>query len=143
MEVPLLLVGSNRLKGYLDTEWDSTLDFAGYPKSALITIKPSPAPQKPAIPASQKPAPTNAAAVRLYTNSQCGPNCDEAKKLLTGRGIAFQEVPADTPAQMDELKRLSGVAAVPVLVVGSLFVPGFSAAEYNRLLDESGYRAVP
>src|SRR5690242_20010513 len=29
-EVPLLFVGSTRLKGYLESEWDSALDIAGY-----------------------------------------------------------------------------------------------------------------
>jgi glutaredoxin len=146
MEVPLLLVGSTRVKGYLDTEWDSTLDFAGYPRTALVTIKPKPAsaaPEKPASKPAQQPAAGGAAAVRLYTSSQCGPGCDEAKKLLVGRGIAYQELPAETPQQLEELKRLAGVAAVPLLVVGSVFVPGFSAAEYNRLLDDSGYRTNP
>ena len=32
-EVPVLIVGSTRLKGYLESEWDATLDNAGYPKS--------------------------------------------------------------------------------------------------------------
>jgi hypothetical protein len=58
--VPLLQVGSSRLKGYLESEWDSTLDYAGYPRSALITARPkppSPAP-KPAegAPASSAPS---------------------------------------------------------------------------------------
>lgn len=48
--VPLLQVGSSRLKGYLESEWDSTLDYAGYPRTALITPRP-----KPAVPAP-KPA---------------------------------------------------------------------------------------
>jgi glutaredoxin len=137
-EVPVLFVGRMRAKGYLESEWDATLDAAGYPRTALVAIKPKPA---PASAAPQKPAPADAAVVRLYTNSQCGPSCEEAKKLLTGRGVAFQEIAADTPTQMDELKRLSGVTAVPVLVVGRLFVQGFNSVEYNRLLDESGYRA--
>jgi hypothetical protein len=41
--VPLLQVGSARLKGYLESEWDSTLDYAGYPRTALITTRPKPA----------------------------------------------------------------------------------------------------
>ncbi|MEK6592274.1 MAG: glutaredoxin family protein [Pseudomonadota bacterium] len=53
MEVPLLMVGNNRLKGYLESSWDSALDAAGYPKTALIAVKPV---IKPAAPAS-KPAP--------------------------------------------------------------------------------------
>ena len=58
MEVPLLFVGSNRLKGYLESDWDAALDTAGYPKTALVPLKPQP---KPA-PAALKPeaAPTAA-----------------------------------------------------------------------------------
>lgn len=33
-EVPVLYVGSTRLKGYLESEWDAALDWAGYPRSA-------------------------------------------------------------------------------------------------------------
>lgn len=53
LEVPLLTVGTNQLKGYLESSWDSALDFAGYPKTALIAVQPV---IKPAAPAS-KPAP--------------------------------------------------------------------------------------
>lgn len=53
MEVPLLLVGNNLLKGYLESAWDSALDAAGYPKTATIAVKPT---VKPPPPAAQ-PAP--------------------------------------------------------------------------------------
>ena len=39
IDVPVLIVGTTRLKGYLDTEWDAALDNAGYPKSASSTMK--------------------------------------------------------------------------------------------------------
>ena len=39
-EVPLLLVGSRQLKGYLESDWDSALDSAGYPRTAPPGIKP-------------------------------------------------------------------------------------------------------
>jgi hypothetical protein len=32
-EVPLLLVGSRQLKGYLESDWDAALDTAGYPRT--------------------------------------------------------------------------------------------------------------
>ncbi|MDQ3027140.1 MAG: glutaredoxin family protein [Pseudomonadota bacterium] len=35
MQVPLLLVGSNAVKGYLEEEWQSALDEAGYARSRL------------------------------------------------------------------------------------------------------------
>lgn len=54
MEVPLLFVGSNRFKGYLESDWDAALDTAGYPKTALVPFKPQP---KPVATAGAKPAP--------------------------------------------------------------------------------------
>lgn len=39
-EVPLLLVGSKQLKGYLATDWDAALDAAGYPRTPLPGFKP-------------------------------------------------------------------------------------------------------
>jgi hypothetical protein len=41
MEIPFLQVGSSRLKGYLESEWDSALDYAGYPRTA-IAARPKP-----------------------------------------------------------------------------------------------------
>ena len=38
-EVPVLVVGSKQLKGYLESDWDAALDSAGYPKSALPGMK--------------------------------------------------------------------------------------------------------
>lgn len=48
-EVPVLQVGAITLKGYLESEWDSTLDNAGYPRT--IVARPKPA-AKPAAPAA-------------------------------------------------------------------------------------------
>ncbi|HTE14858.1 MAG TPA: glutaredoxin family protein [Burkholderiales bacterium] len=44
-EVPILLVGKIQLKGYLESDWDSTLDSAGYPRTAIAT---NPTPAAPA-----------------------------------------------------------------------------------------------
>ena len=59
-EVPVLEVDRNRVKGYLDTAYDDALDYAGYPKTALVPMKPQaippvPAP-KPAAAAAKPPA---------------------------------------------------------------------------------------
>lgn len=41
MEIPLLIVGSLKtIKGYLASDWDATLDQAGYPSSAVPGAKP-------------------------------------------------------------------------------------------------------
>lgn len=33
IDVPVLLVGTNQLKGYLESTWDAALDAAGYPRT--------------------------------------------------------------------------------------------------------------
>jgi hypothetical protein len=39
LEVPVLLVGSKQLKGYLDSDWDAALDAAGYPRMPVSGAK--------------------------------------------------------------------------------------------------------
>ena len=38
-DVPLLLIGSQQLKGYLESGWDTALDSAGYPRTAIPGMK--------------------------------------------------------------------------------------------------------
>jgi len=45
VEVPVLYVGTKRLKGYLASEWDAALDLAGYPRTPPLGFKP---PERPA-----------------------------------------------------------------------------------------------
>jgi len=60
VEVPVLFVGTNRLKGYLASEWDAALDVAGYPRTPPLGFKPPARPEpveKPAAaPAQGAPA---------------------------------------------------------------------------------------
>lgn len=61
MEVPLLFVGRERLKGYLETSWDASLDAAGYlrqPVPGYVAPKPAaaPAPKPLAPPPAVAPA---------------------------------------------------------------------------------------
>jgi hypothetical protein len=39
LDVPVLLVGSKQLKGYLESDWDAALDSAGYPRTAPPGMK--------------------------------------------------------------------------------------------------------
>lgn len=64
LEVPVLVVGSRTLKGYLASDWEEALDNAGYPRSAPPGYKPqvqtasqSTPPQKP-TPKAESPKPT-------------------------------------------------------------------------------------
>ena len=58
--IPLLFVGNTKLRGYLESDWDSALDIAGYPKTALGPVKPA---AKPAAAAKKsEPLPPTPAA---------------------------------------------------------------------------------
>ena len=77
--------------------------------------------------------------VKLYTYSGCKTACADAKALLQKRGVPYTEISVDAPGKREELKRVSGGANVPVLVVGKTVKQGFEADMYNAALDEGGY----
>ena len=61
MDVPVITIGQNKLKGYEEDTWNSALDAAGYPRTALpgqrLPVPPKPpAPAAPAAPATAAPA---------------------------------------------------------------------------------------
>ena len=83
--LPILSIGSQRLKGFSDAEWSQTLDAAGYPRtsmlpagyrnasaSPLVTVQ-APAPAKveekpeerPATVSPSTPGPTNPAGIQF------------------------------------------------------------------------------
>lgn len=77
--------------------------------------------------------------VTLYANA-CGAPCDQARKLLTGRGVPFSDKdPQANPEAQEALKKLTGKMSVPVLVVGSDKIDGFEAGQWNAALDRAGY----
>lgn len=129
LDVPVLYVGSTRIKGYQEAEWDSALDIAGYPKTALPGTKPAAAPV----------ARANTPPVKLYTHPECGVPCEEARGLLGGRGVRYQEITAQEQGEIDELQKVSGDTRVPVLLVGQVVTRGFSASDYNLALDAAGF----
>jgi glutaredoxin len=131
LEVPVLFVGSTRLRGYLESEWDSTLDAAGYPRTPPPGAK---SVAKPSLDASAARPP-----VKLYTHPTCGAPCDDAKTLLGGRNVGFEEIVAEQQELIDELQKLSGDTRVPVLLVGQGVTRGFSASDYNLALDAAGF----
>jgi glutaredoxin len=136
IEVPVLYVGSNRIKGYLESEWDAALDAAGYPRTPLAAAKPA-AKVAPAKPAAQRPP------VTLYTHPECGAPCNEAKSLLAARKVGFQEIVVQEQADIDNLQRVSGDTRVPVLLVGTVVTRGFSPSDYHLVLDAAGYPRAP
>jgi len=130
LEVPVLYVGSNRIKGYLEGEWDSALDIAGYPRTPPPGFKPG---------AKPTAAGTGTPPVKLYTHPQCGAPCNEARSLLAGRGVKFEDITAQEQAEINELQKVSGDTKVPVLLVGQVVTRGFSAPDYNLVLDAAGF----
>jgi len=77
--------------------------------------------------------------VTLYSHPDCKAPCDEARQILGKRGVPFKEVSVVDQASYDELKKLSGDAQVPVLVVGKRVERLPSDPAYNQALDEAGY----
>jgi glutaredoxin len=58
LEVPVLAVGTSKVKGYEEGAWNSALDGAGYPRTAL----PGQVPPRPPVPAKKPETPPAPAA---------------------------------------------------------------------------------
>jgi glutaredoxin len=77
--------------------------------------------------------------VTLYA-SACGAPCDQARQLLTERGIPFSNKdPQTSPESQAALQKLTGRLSVPVLVVGSDKIDGFETGQWQAMLDRAGY----
>lgn len=68
----------------------------------------------------------NTTVVKVYTMPNC-PYCTMAKRLLTARGISYQEilVPLEDEAQWDALYRLSGMKTMPQIFAGDRLIGGY------------------
>lgn len=77
--------------------------------------------------------------VTLYTHPDCKAPCDKAREILGKRGIPFKEVSVVDQARYEELKKLSGDAQVPVLLIGKRVETTPSESAYQQALDEAGY----
>ena len=62
LQVPVLVVGADPLKGYEETAWQSALDSAGYPRTKLPgTVAPKPVAVAPLPKPAEAPPPESAA----------------------------------------------------------------------------------
>jgi hypothetical protein len=77
--------------------------------------------------------------VTLYVGDGCGEPCEEARDLLTKRGIPFVEKKLVTKEEIDAFKQASGGDGAPGLAVGRTYVNGFNAYRWNSELDIAGY----
>ena len=77
--------------------------------------------------------------VTLYVAPGCGETCDQARSLLSKRGIPFAEKSLKTREEVEAFKQLSGIEGVPVLAVGKNYLKGFQAEQWQSELDIAGY----
>jgi glutaredoxin len=77
--------------------------------------------------------------VTLYVADNCTDYCDQARKLLSQRGIPFGEKKLVTQEDINAFKALSGFDGTPALAVGKTFLKGFLAAQWHSELDIAGY----
>jgi hypothetical protein len=77
--------------------------------------------------------------VTLYS-FDCGEVCTQAEGLLNRRGVPYSGVNVETPEGAEQLSKMTGELRAPVLQVGDrTFIKGFSAAPWNKALDDAGY----
>ncbi len=67
------------------------------------------------------------AKVKVYTMNFC-PYCTSAKKLLSERGVPFEEIKVadDDDAKWDELYKISGMQTMPQIFHGEKLIGGFT-----------------
>lgn len=76
------------------------------------------------------------AKVEIYTKATCG-YCMMAKRLLSRKGVAFEEYPVGSDAtKFEEMKRRAeGGRTVPQIFVGDVHIGGF---DDMNALDKAG-----
>lgn len=77
---------------------------------------------------------SGASRIVLYSAEWCGA-CSKAKRHLARRGVDYEERDVDEPRWADELHRVTGARAVPVIDVDGRMLTGFSPSGYDALLD--------
>jgi glutaredoxin len=77
--------------------------------------------------------------VTLYTAPNCKEPCARARDALNKRGVPFKEVQVWDAESNQELKRVSGSAEVPVLLVGASVQKGYEQGAFEALLDSARY----
>lgn len=118
-----------------DGRVEKTMKFDNLPSSPL-----PPALQAQLPRASQPPSGTNlapaprGAPVTLFSATWCV-YCKVAKNHLRARAVAFQEFDVDTPNGRVALARAGGGNALPIMLVGSQRVNGYSEQAYDLLFS--------
>jgi glutaredoxin len=80
--------------------------------------------------------------VTLYVADNCAEPCQKARDFLNKRGIPFSEKSLSDPKEMDAFRKASGSDQTPTLSVGTTWLSGFQADNWNSELDVAGYPKV-
>jgi len=80
--------------------------------------------------------------VTLYVLSSCGGPCQQARDLLSKRGIPFTEKNLVAQEDVDAFKLKSGGNTVPALSVGKTWLKDFEVGQWNAVLDVAGYPKI-
>lgn len=78
--------------------------------------------------------------VTLFIGKDCSKHCDDARALLSRRGVPFSESRLDSAADAAAFTaRFGSEPLLPSLTVGKDLETGFAAAAWEALLDRAGY----
>ncbi len=75
-----------------------------------------------------------AAEVKIFTTSWCG-YCSAAVRLLRNKGVAFEQIDAETSATRRWLREVTGRTTVPQIFIAGRPIGGYTDL---RDLDDSG-----
>ena len=77
--------------------------------------------------------------VTLYVTENCTDACNNARNLLSTRGIPYSEKMLKTQAEIDAFKKLSGSDSAPTLAIGRNYLKGFQEKSWHNELSIAGY----
>ena len=77
--------------------------------------------------------------VTLYVASNCGDACNQARAMLSKRGIPFAEKNLVTAEDITAFKTKYGGNSTPSLTVGKKLLSGFETSLWDSELDSAGY----
>ena len=77
--------------------------------------------------------------VTLFTSPDCPQGCNEARALLSKRGVPYREISVTDLASKDTLQKMTGDTKVPSMLVGRSVEKGFEESAFNGALDSAGY----
>jgi glutaredoxin len=77
--------------------------------------------------------------VTLYTFPECSSACQQARELMSKRGIPFTEKSLAKQEDIDAFRKDSGDSQLPAVSIGKNWLKGFLAEQWNRELDIAGY----